>query len=82
MRPADQTEYIVQAIREGASMYEEDARKFLAGHDAHVTAAAVSAALHAAADEIAAAQQRLVVKSTVVNILRRRANQAEIGGAR
>lgn len=38
---------------------------------------AVSVALHAAADEIAGAKQRLVVKSTVVNILRRRANQAQ-----
>ncbi|MGW2861854.1 hypothetical protein [Streptomyces sp. NPDC001205] len=33
-----QTEYIVQAIREGGSMYEEDARVFLAEHDAHVRA--------------------------------------------
>lgn len=36
MTPEQQAEYIVQAIREGASMYEEDARKFLAEHDAHV----------------------------------------------
>lgn len=32
--------------------------------------------LHAAADEIDQAQNRLVVKKTVVNLLRRRANQA------
>jgi hypothetical protein len=37
--------------------------------------ALVAAALHQAADEIDRAQQRLVVKKTVVNILRRRANQ-------
>ncbi|MBD0743492.1 hypothetical protein [Streptomyces sp. CBMA152] len=42
MKPADQTEYIVQAIREGASMYEEDARAFLAEHDAHVRAEAAA----------------------------------------
>lgn len=36
MKHSDQTEYIVQAIREGASMYEEDARAFLAEHDARV----------------------------------------------
>lgn len=38
MKHSDQTEYIVHAIREGASMYEEDARAFLAEHDAHVRA--------------------------------------------
>lgn len=41
--------------------------------------AVVAAALHAAADEIDRAQGRLVVKKTVVNILRRRANQAGEG---
>ncbi|WP_199572672.1 hypothetical protein [Streptomyces murinus] len=40
MRAADQTEYIVQCIREAGSMYEDDARKFLAEHDAHVRAEA------------------------------------------
>jgi len=40
MKPEQQTEYIVQCIREGGSMYEEDARKFLAEHDAHVLAEA------------------------------------------
>lgn len=38
--------------------------------------ACIAEALNEAADEIATAQQRLVVKSTVVNILRRRASQA------
>ena len=41
--------------------------------------AVVAAALHAAADEIDRAQNRLVVKKTVVNILRRRANRAGEG---
>ncbi|MFD8806260.1 hypothetical protein [Streptomyces sp. NPDC059597] len=36
MRAADQTTYIEQCIREAASMYEDDARRFLAEHDAHV----------------------------------------------
>jgi hypothetical protein len=44
MRPADQTEYIVQCVREAASMYEDDARKFLAEHDAHVRAGALAEA--------------------------------------
>lgn len=45
MRAADQTEYIVQSIREGASMYEEDARQFLADHDEAVRVAALNDAL-------------------------------------
>jgi len=77
MKPEQQTEYIVQAIRVGACMYEGDARRFLAEHDDHVRAAALAEGLHRAADEIDKAQQRLVVKKTVVNLLRRRANQAE-----
>lgn len=36
MRPDQQAEYIVQCVREGGSMYEDDARAFLAEHDAHV----------------------------------------------
>ncbi|MGW5175845.1 hypothetical protein ACWERY_15970 [Streptomyces sp. NPDC004082] len=36
---ADQrAEYIVQCVRESGSMYEDDARQFLAEHDAHVRA--------------------------------------------
>ncbi|WP_033307393.1 hypothetical protein RFN58_07170 [Streptomyces iakyrus] len=42
MRPADQTEYIVQCIREAGSMYEDDARQFLARHDTHVRAEAAA----------------------------------------
>ncbi|MDX3314709.1 hypothetical protein P1S61_37780 [Streptomyces sp. ME08-AFT2] len=34
MRAAEQTEYIVQCIRDSGSMYEADARAFLAEHDA------------------------------------------------
>ncbi|MFE3326822.1 hypothetical protein [Streptomyces sp. NPDC059176] len=52
MRPADQTEYIVQAIREGASMYEEDARRFLAEHDAHVRAEALREAAQSLEDSV------------------------------
>ncbi|MEH0574373.1 hypothetical protein QBA54_07715 [Streptomyces sp. B21-108] len=44
-----------------------------------LVAEVVSVALHRAADEIDRAQNRLVVKKTVVNILRRRANQAGEG---
>lgn len=53
MTPELQAEYIVQAIREGASMYEEDARKFLAEHDAHIHAesAAELTAVRAERDE-------------------------------
>lgn len=36
MRAAEQTEYIVQCIRDAGSMYEADARAFLAEHDAQV----------------------------------------------
>ncbi|MFI8351233.1 hypothetical protein [Streptomyces sp. NPDC085596] len=36
MRPADHSEYIVQCIREGGFMYEDDARQFLAEHDTHL----------------------------------------------
>ncbi|MFF8679549.1 hypothetical protein ACF07F_16720 [Streptomyces sp. NPDC015237] len=42
MRPAEQTEYIVQCIRDAGSMYEDDARAFLAEHDAHVLAEALA----------------------------------------
>lgn len=38
MRPEHQTEYIVQALRMQGAMYEQDARAFLAEHDAHVRA--------------------------------------------
>lgn len=40
MKAAEQTEYIVQCIREAGSMYEKDARSFLTEHDAHVRATA------------------------------------------
>ena len=36
MNAAEQTEYIVQCVRDAGSMYEKDARSFLAEHDAHV----------------------------------------------
>ncbi|MFD4257775.1 hypothetical protein ACFWR9_09085 [Streptomyces sp. NPDC058534] len=42
MRAADQSEYIVQCIREAGSMYEDDARAFLAEHDAHIRAEALA----------------------------------------
>ncbi|MGW2692415.1 hypothetical protein ACWC3Y_11195 [Streptomyces sp. NPDC001296] len=38
MRPDQHTDYIVQCIREAGSMYEDDAREFLAEHDVHVRA--------------------------------------------
>ena len=53
MRAAEQTEYIVQCIRDAGSMYEDDARAFLAEHDAQVRAEALTegaALLTAAAD--------------------------------
>ena len=40
MIPAEQTEYIVQCVRDAGSMYETDARAFLAEHDSHVRTAA------------------------------------------
>src|SRR5574341_325897 len=42
MKPEQQTEYIVQCLRDSGSMYEDDARKFLAEHDAYVRAAALA----------------------------------------
>lgn len=44
MRADQQTEYIVQCIRDAGSMYEDDARQFLAEHDAHVRAEALAEA--------------------------------------
>lgn len=44
MRPEQQTEYIVQCLRDSGSMYEDDARKFLAEHDNHVRATALAEA--------------------------------------
>lgn len=38
MTPERHAEYIVQCIREAGAMYEDDARQFLAEHDAHVLA--------------------------------------------
>ncbi|MEU3507610.1 hypothetical protein ABZ733_06740 [Streptomyces longwoodensis] len=49
MKPFQQDEYIVQCLRESGAMYEDDARKFLAEHDARVRAEV----LHAAADTLA-----------------------------
>ncbi|MEU9558034.1 hypothetical protein [Streptomyces fumanus] len=43
MRTADQTDYIAACIRDAASMYEDDARQFLAEHDARVRAEALAA---------------------------------------
>lgn len=43
MRPEQQTEYIVQCVRESGSMYEDDARTFLAEHDAHIRAEVLAA---------------------------------------
>lgn len=40
MNAPAQTEYIVQCVREAGSMYEKDARAFLAEHDGHVRTAA------------------------------------------
>lgn len=42
MKPEQQTEYIVQCVRESGSMYEDDARKFVAEHDDHVRAEALA----------------------------------------
>lgn len=42
MNPDQQTEYIVQCVREGGSMYEEDARAFLTKHDTHVRTATLA----------------------------------------
>ena len=42
MRAAEQTEYIVQCIRDAGAMYEADARAFLAEHDAQVRADALT----------------------------------------
>ncbi|MDX3575920.1 hypothetical protein [Streptomyces sp. FL07-04A] len=56
MRAAEQAEYIVQCIRDAGSMYEDDARAFLAEHDAQVRADALAegAALLTAATDRAA----------------------------
>lgn len=45
MNASEQSEYIVQCVRDAGSMYEEDARAFLAEHDGHVRAAALNEAL-------------------------------------
>jgi hypothetical protein len=42
VRAVEQTEYIVQCIRDSGSMYEDDARAFLAEHDAGVRADALA----------------------------------------
>lgn len=42
MKPEQHADYVVQCIREAASMYEDGARQFLAEHDAHVRAAALN----------------------------------------
>lgn len=51
MKPEQQTEYIVQCIREGGSMYEEGARQFLAEHDTHVRTEVLRKALAAVEGE-------------------------------
>lgn len=69
MRAADQTEYIVQCIRDGASMYEDDARKFLAEHDTHVRAEAL-------------AEADLLPKKDVVAWLTKKAREFRSAGGR
>jgi len=48
MKPEQQTEYIVQCVRESGSMYEDDARKFVAEHDDHVRAEVLVEGIQAA----------------------------------
>ncbi|MGW2223893.1 hypothetical protein [Streptomyces formicae] len=82
MTPEMQTEYIVQAIREGASMYEEDARTFLAEHDAYVYAAALREAREIVREYIPAdSEQRAVawLLGVVADRLDRTAVAAEAG---
>lgn len=50
MRPEQQTEYIVQCLRDSGSMYEDDARKFLTEHDDHVRATALTEAIDGLTD--------------------------------
>lgn len=76
MTPEQHSEYIVLAIREGASMYEEDARKFLAEHDAHVHVAALR---EAAAAVVKATGNELDANA---KLLRRMADAAEGGEPR
>lgn len=45
MNAAEQTEYIVQCVRDAGSMYEKDARSFLAEHDGHVRTGVLNEAL-------------------------------------
>lgn len=42
MNAAEQSEYIVQCVRDAGSMYEADARAFLAEHDGHVRTKALA----------------------------------------
>ncbi|MFJ4681993.1 hypothetical protein [Streptomyces sp. NPDC088789] len=43
MKATDRADYIVQCLRESGSMYEDDARRFLAEHDAHLRAEVLAA---------------------------------------
>lgn len=42
MRAVEQTEFIVQCLRDSGAMFEDDARAFLAEHDAQVRADALA----------------------------------------
>ncbi|MDX3520774.1 hypothetical protein [Streptomyces scabiei] len=50
MIPEQQTEYIVQCLRDSGSMYEDDARKFLAEHDDRVRTTALTEAIDGLTD--------------------------------
>lgn len=50
MNASEQSEYIVQCVRDAGSMYEADARAFLAEHDGHVRSAALNEALDSIRD--------------------------------
>ncbi|WP_108990397.1 hypothetical protein [Streptomyces coelicoflavus] len=82
MRAADQTEYIVQCIREAGSMYEDDARAFLAEHDAHVRAEVLTELAAKANQRMAVGTSRLVTKTTVRHFLELEASAARKAATR
>lgn len=81
MRPADQTEYIVQCLREAGSMYEDDARAFLTEHDTHLRAEVLTTLADEADRRMAVGTSRLVTKATVRRFLQLEASVARAAAA-
>ncbi|MGX1221947.1 hypothetical protein [Streptomyces ambofaciens] len=76
MRSADQTEYIVQCLREAGSMYEDGARAFLAEHDAHARVEVLTALAEKLDGRLRLTRHKTVSKDAIRRFLQMEASVA------